>query len=80
MIGQTDLAHERRLAQLAKAEDLRRARQAREYHRQLAEAAPTSGTVLSRVAAWLLSGGHSLRPVPQEVPARELSGWRRVTG
>lgn len=72
MIGQSDLAHERQMAQLAEAENLRRARQAREYQRHLTEEARTSGSVLSRVAAWLLSGGHSVRPVPQEVPARHL--------
>lgn len=70
MIGQSDLVYERQMAQLAVAENLRRARQARKYHRQLAEAAPMSGSVLGRVAAWLLSGGRSLRSVPQEVPTR----------
>lgn len=80
MIGHTALAHERQQAHLAEAEDLRRARQARYQQRLLASATPASGSVLHRVAAWLLHSGSGLRPVPPEGPASDSSGRRRVTG
>ena len=78
--GQTAVAYERQMAQLAAAENVRRVRQARYQRRQVASAAPTSQSVLRRVATRLMHGGNRLQLVPQQVPASELSGWRRVAG
>jgi hypothetical protein len=78
--GQTAVAYERQLAQLAAAENVRRVRQARYQRRLVTSAAPTSRSVLRRVATRLMYGGNRPRLVPQQVRASELSGWRKVTG